>query len=49
MTHAGLDKACDIEGELKKATAPWLKDIEKNSIKGYYAVITELSEKDIPA
>lgn len=48
MTHAGLDKACDIEGELKKATAPWLKDIEKDSVKGYYEVITVLSNKDIP-
>lgn len=49
MTHAGLDKACDIEGELKTATAPWLKNIDSASIKGYYEVITELAEKDIPA
>lgn len=48
MTHAGLDKACDIEGELNKATSPWLKDINTKSIKGYYEVIAELSQKDVP-
>jgi DNA-binding MarR family transcriptional regulator len=49
MTHAGLEKACDIEGELKKATAPWLKDIDAVSMKGFYEVISELSGKDVPA
>jgi DNA-binding MarR family transcriptional regulator len=48
MTHMGLEKACDIEGELKKATAPWLKDIPADSIKGFYDVITELAIRDVP-
>lgn len=48
MTHAGLEKACDIEGELKKATNPWLKGLDTVSIKGFYQVIAELSEKDVP-
>jgi DNA-binding MarR family transcriptional regulator len=49
MTHAGLEKACVIEGELKAATAPWLKNINKEAIMGYHEVINELAEKDIPA
>ena len=49
MTHAGLEKACDIEGELKKATAPWLKGISKDSLKGFFEVISELNERDVPA
>lgn len=48
MTHMGLEKACDIEGELKKATAPWLKGISIDSIKGFYDVIGELSARDVP-
>ncbi len=48
MTHMGLEKACDIEGELKKATAPWLKGISADSIKGFYDVITELAIRDVP-
>lgn len=49
MTHAGLEKACDIEGELKKATAPWLKGISTDSLKGFFEVISELNERDVPA
>lgn len=49
MTHAGLEKACDVEGELRKTTTPWLSGLDTESLKGYYEVITALSEKDIPA
>lgn len=48
MTHMGLEKACDIEGELKKATAPWLKGISADAIKGFYTVITELTDREVP-
>lgn len=48
MTHMGLEKACNIEGELKKATAPWLKDIDSHALKGFFEVIAELSTKEMP-
>ena len=49
MTSDGLEKACVIEGELKKATAPWLAGTDKAAIQGYYSVITALSNKEMPS
>lgn len=45
MTKSGLEEACNIEGELKKRTAQWLDDIDKQTLKGYYTVVAALSEK----
>lgn len=48
MTHKGLIKSCDIEGELLKTTKEWIKDIDIDSFKGYHKVIKLLAEKQIP-
>lgn len=47
MTHAGLEKSCVIEGELLKASDPWLKDIDKSCLQGYFSVISSLSRKEL--
>lgn len=45
-TKRGGEKACDIEGELRKATKIWLKDASPEMIKGYFVIIGALSQKD---
>lgn len=48
MTHAGLERACSIEGDIKKATSPWLSDIPASELTGFYRVIAALSEISLP-
>lgn len=48
VTHAGLERAYGIEGDIKKATAPWLQGIEPEELKGFYRVIAVLADIRLP-
>lgn len=47
-TKVGGERACNIEGELRAETQGWLTEIDDEMLKGYLAVISELSSKVSP-
>lgn len=48
-TLNGGEKACDIEGDLRKATSAWLNDLDPAILEHYLTVVGALANKTIPA
>ena len=48
-TLIGGEKACDIEGDLRKATSAWLNDLDPLILGHYLTVVGALANKTIPA
>lgn len=47
-TREGGERACDIEGVLRKATSAWLDDLDTANLEGYLTVVGALSAKELP-
>lgn len=44
-TMEGGEKACNIEGALRKATSEWLNDLDPKMLEGYLTVVGDLANK----
>ena len=47
-TKEGGQKACDIEGDIRRETSVWLNDLDPVKLEGYLTVIGALAAKPLP-
>lgn len=47
-TTSSRQKACNIEGELQRATGAWLKDLDASKLEGYMTTVGTLAVKELP-
>ncbi len=45
-TPEGMERACDIEGELQESTKEWLSNLDSDVLDGYFAVVGALVEHE---